>query len=148
MSLFDKLAEGLNDVDVSDPILKPGSYTFKIHSIEKKSNEAGTFEWLAISLQLVDEGEDLAGNPLSGVFINHMLGLTENDYNSEADILREVARFLDCFSDSRDFDETLESYVGEEGVVKTRVAKEREGKNGEVYPETHAISRNGFIPRG
>jgi len=148
MSIFDKLAEGLEDQSTVVPKLAPGIYDFKLFSIEKKTNEAGTFEWLAMGLQLISEGEDLDGNPMSGAFVNHMLGLTVNDYNSEEDIKREVACFLDCFQGSRDWDETLESYVGLEGSVKIKLSKERTNKNtGDVYPEAAEVARNGFIAK-
>ena len=146
MSLFDRLGDDLDTQSVVEPILAPGIYTFKLYSIEKKTNESGSFEWLAISLQLMDEGEDLDGNPLNGGFINTMIGLTVNEYNTEEDIRREVAKFLDCFQGSRDWDETLESYVGLEGQVKTMVQKERQNKKtGDMYPPQAAVARNGYI---
>ena len=143
MSVFDNLANGLEDQSTAVPMLAPGIHEFKIHSMEKKSNEAGTFEYIAIGLQLTSEAEDTDGNPISGAFVNTMIGLTENDYNSEEDIRRQVACFLVCFQGSREWDETFESYIGLEGSVKTRIKPEK----GE-YPEGVDVARNGYIPKG
>lgn len=140
-NVFDNLAEGLDDQSTDEPILAGGLYTFKIFSIELKENESQTFQWISLSLQLQDEAEDLDGNPLNGCFLNEMIGLTVNEYNSEEDIRREVAKFLDCFQGGRDWDESLESYKGMEGVCKTKVKKERTNKKtGDVYPEQAAVS--------
>ena len=145
MSVFDSLAEGLDEVSTAEPILAPSIYTFKLHSIEKKTAESG-FEYLALGLQLMDEGQDIDGNPIGTVFLNTMLGLTPNEYNTEDAIKREVCKFLDCFQGSRDWDETLESYKGLEGTIKTKVEKERTNKNtGVVYPQTHAVAQ--YLPK-
>lgn len=139
MSIFDKLGEGLEEVSTNVPMLAPGIYNFAIYSIEKKRSDSG-FEFLAIGLQLHDEAYDLDGNTISGAFVNTMIGLTENDYNTEADIKRQVACFLDCFQGSREWDETLESYKGLEGSVKVRIKPEKGD-----FPEAVDVARNGYI---
>lgn len=154
MNLFDTLASGalteeLSNTTTSYPILAAGTYTFSIKSAEKVATKDGSGEYLLIQLALGEEATDVDGNPLNpGYGLRHMIYGTVTEKVTQESILKNIARFQDCFGIPREeWDETFESWIGLEGQVSTKVGQERtDARSGQTYPPQTEISS--LIPAG
>lgn len=156
MSIFDKLASvDLSEVDTSYPILEAGTWEFQIKSAEKKTSENTGGEYLLFQCSLVSSNaNDITGAPLNpGYSMRHMINLTpsakqienKGEAQCEKDIFADVCKFLDAIQAEREWDETLESYVGLTFYAKTKVGKERtDPKTGNTYAAQAEFA--GFLP--
>jgi len=145
IDIFDQLgSEDLTSVDTSYPILAGGQYEFKIKEMTKEQSDSG-FEYLLVKASLVSTNAlDVSGEPIKpGYVLRHMIGLTPiekqvQEKGLEAvvkDIKRNIVIFLDAVTEDRQWDPSLELYIGKNFFAKTKVTKERVDKNtGNTYP--------------
>jgi hypothetical protein len=146
----------LNEVDTSYPVLSGGVYEFEVKSAEKKTSENTGGEYLLFQCALITpDATDVNGGVLSpGYTMRHMISLTPSEKQLEKkseeeckkDIMASICKFLDGLMVVREWDETLESYVGLTFFAKTRVGKERtDPKTGNVYDPQAEFAN--FLPK-
>ena len=150
LSIFDTLGdEDLSAIDTSYPVLAAGQYEFSVKEMTKECSDSG-FEYLLVKASLVSTNAlDIAGAPVNpGYIIRHMIGLTPADKTIQEVGLEEatkrikqnIVKFLDAVVENRQWDNTLELYIGRTFFAKTKVTKEREDKKtGNIYPPSAEI---------
>lgn len=144
LSVLDMLANtDLNTVDTSFPILAPGTYEFEVKEAEIKTSDNGV-RYAAIKTALVSpDAKDTNGNPINaGYPVRHMFMLSvsekqvakHGEEQAKKNVIADVCRFMDAVQGNRNWDETLQSYIGQRFFAKTKVSKERTDEaTGQTY---------------
>lgn len=149
VDIFDQLGDGtLVDTDTSFPILAPGQCEFRVEAGTVETSEKTGGRYLAFDLATTEDKEDINGRPLpAGYKVRHMISVTPTEKMDDESIKRNLAMFLDAVVDGRQWDPTLELYIGQTLFAKTKVQAERvDDATGETYPASARIST--FIPKG
>lgn len=156
-NMFEMLANtDLSQVDTSYPNIAVGTYEWRVKSAEKKTSERTGGEYLLFQCELLtDTAVDTNGSSLNpGYSLRHMINLTPSEKQLQKDglegcqkkIMADLCKFLDAIMTERQWDETLESYVGLTFFAQTKVSKERtDERTGDTYPPQAEFAK--FLPK-
>ena len=117
------LQTDLTNTDTRDPLLPKGNYRAEVLSVAQNTSESGS-KMLRVLAKTLEVTQDVNGNTVPvGHLLNQTIFLSPNEYNSVADIQKELKKFMVGLGVTSGQLAPLDQWKGKVGNARVAVAK-------------------------